>query len=95
MNVLQPLLPVKFDENEIYTITITMIVFILFIYLHKRPKQLMTSEVILFYFINWFIGSVVESILAEPPLDLYDTVDKPHAELMDIILQGWTYPLRF
>lgn len=33
-----------------------------------------------------------DSLFAEPPFDFYDTVDKAHGELFDIILQAGVYP---
>ncbi|WP_417900340.1 hypothetical protein ABN702_08885 [Bacillus haimaensis] len=92
-NIMDPILPKQFDKNEIYTIVITIFVLSLLYYLLKRERQLSALEVFSVYLFNLFLTTTLESLFAEPPLDMYDTIDYAHAaEIFDVILQTLVYP---
>ncbi|MFE7062688.1 hypothetical protein ACFVAD_11100 [Sutcliffiella sp. NPDC057660] len=90
--IMDPILPKQFDANEIYTIVITIFVLSLLFYLLKRERQLSAVEVFSVYLFNLFLTTTLESLFAEPPLDMYDTIDYAHAEIFDVVLQTLVYP---
>ncbi|TXC81586.1 hypothetical protein FS935_22045 [Metabacillus litoralis] len=90
--ILEPILPRKFDENEWFTIFITILVLSVFTYLHKRYNTLLTTEIIAILLFNLLYTTVGDYFLAMEPYDLYDTVDHDSGELMDILLQTIVYP---
>ncbi|WP_223699940.1 CBO0543 family protein [Sutcliffiella deserti] len=92
MKILNPILPKKFDENEIYTIVVTVLVITVLFVLHKHYRKLTTIELFSVYLFNIFLATTLESLFAEHPLDMYDTMDFAHAEIFDLILQSFTYP---
>lgn len=91
-NVMEPILPKKFDENEVYTIIITILVLSVMVYLQKRQRELSKLELVSVYLFNLLLTTTFESLLADHPIDLYDTVDYAHAEIFDVILQTFVYP---
>ncbi|MEW9054002.1 MAG: CBO0543 family protein [Neobacillus sp.] len=90
--ILTPILPKKFDENEWFTIFATILVFWLFFFLHKRSRVLMKTEIIAILLFNLLYTTVGDYFLAMEPYDFYDTVDRNSAELMDVLLQNIVYP---
>ncbi|WP_456271310.1 hypothetical protein [Bacillus sp. AK031] len=93
-NILEPLMPEKFDENEIFSLCISILVSAVLYFIHKKYKEFLGTELLSLYFFNLLLITLVESTLAEPPIDFYDTLDFPHAELFDIILQVAAYPIQ-
>ncbi|WP_078380463.1 CBO0543 family protein [Sutcliffiella halmapala] len=91
-NVMDPILPKKFDENEVYTIIITILVLTVLVYFQKRQPELSKLELGSIYLFNLLLSTTLESLLADHPIDLYDTVDHAHAEIFDVILQTFAYP---
>ncbi|MBM7619199.1 hypothetical protein JOC95_001048 [Bacillus tianshenii] len=91
-NIFKPIIPKQFDENEIYTIAITILVLGVLYFLLKRESQLSAVEVSSIYLFNLFITTTLESLFAEHPLDFYDTLDYAHAEIFDVVLQTLVYP---
>lgn len=87
-----PMLPKKFDENEWFTIGITLLVFFLYRFLHKKMKVLLLTEVIAILLFNSLYATVGDYFLAMKPYDFYDTVDRDSGEIMDILLQNIVYP---
>ncbi|KGX85918.1 CBO0543 family protein [Pontibacillus marinus] len=92
IRILNPILPKRFDENETYIIVIATLVTWICLYVQKRYKPIRSTEYLSLFLLNAYLAVVGEAFLAEPPLDLYDTVDKPKAEIADIILQIFVYP---
>ncbi|SES66374.1 hypothetical protein SAMN05216389_101306 [Oceanobacillus limi] len=91
--LLEPLTPKSFDKNELYTLVIIVVVWVLFIILHKKERLLSQTEIIALYVFNVWFATVGDRMLAEPPLDFYDTLDYAHGELFDSILQVVVYPV--
>lgn len=91
--LLEPVTLKYFDKNEIFTLTIILIVWGIGIYLYKRERILSQTEIIALFVFNVLFGTVGDRILAEPPLDFYDTLDYPHGEIFDSILQIFVYPM--
>jgi hypothetical protein len=91
--ILKPILPEKFDENEWFTIFITILVISVFIFLHKRRKTLLTTEIIGILLFNLLYSTVGDYFLAMKPYDFYDTVDHDSGEIMDVLLQNIVYPV--
>lgn len=92
INILKPILPKAFDKNELFIIVISLLMTGIALYLHHKNKSLLTTEFIAIFLLNLLFSIVGESFLAEPPLDFYDTADRSHAEIADIILQIFVYP---
>lgn len=92
INILNPILPKTFDKNEIYLIFISILVTFITLYLHNKNKSILTTEFIAIFLINLLFSIIGEAFMAEPPLDFYDTADRPHAELADLVLQIFVYP---
>lgn len=90
--ILKPILPKNFDENEWFTIFVTILVLSVFTFLHKRNKTLLTTEIIAILLINLLYTTVGDYFLAMDPYDFYDTVDRDSGEIMDILLQNIVYP---
>jgi hypothetical protein len=90
--ILKPILPEKFDENEWFTIFTTILVFSLFFFLHKRNKTLFHTEIIGILLFNLLFTTVGDYFLAMEPYDFYDTVDRDSGEIMDVLLQNIVYP---
>lgn len=91
-SLLQPILPKKFDENEWFTIAITILVFTVCIYLLKKHPVFLRTEVIALLLLNLLYSTVGDYTLAMKPYDFYDTVDHDSGEIMDILLQNIVYP---
>lgn len=92
MNSIDPLLPKRFDENEIYGITITLLIMTIVIALQKKQKIILYTECVFLWLFNLFYSSVGDYFLAMKPYDFYDTLDRDYGELMDIVLQNFAYP---
>ncbi|SFB21783.1 MULTISPECIES: hypothetical protein [unclassified Bacillus (in: firmicutes)] len=93
LSLLRPLSPKTFDVNEYFVITIMLLVWGIFFLLHKKERLLLHTEIIAIITFNVFFATVGDRILAEPPLDFYDTVDYAHGEFFDSILQVLVYPI--
>lgn len=92
-HLLDPILPAQFDKNEIYVIAILFLVWLSFWVIHKRAPLLSKTEIISIYVFNILFSTIGDRVLAEPPLDFYDTLDRGYGELFDSILQLFVYPL--
>ncbi|RSK28837.1 hypothetical protein EJF36_19230 [Bacillus sp. HMF5848] len=90
--IIQPILPKKFDENEWFTIVISLFVFFFFLYVHRKKKVLLLTEIIAIILFNLLYTTVGDYFLAMSPYDFYDTVDRDSGEIMDILLQNIAYP---
>ena len=90
--ILKPLLPKQFDGNECFTITISLFVLFLFLYVHRKAKVLLLTEIIAIILFNLLYTTVGDYFLAMDPYDFYDTVDHDSGELMDVLLQNIAYP---
>ncbi len=83
-------MPKSFDQNEIFALLITCCLIIIFIIL---PKRFPIHLLILFLLINSFIGRTVDTALAIPPFDIYDSFDANKHELLDEITYSIVYPI--
>ncbi|MCA1030756.1 hypothetical protein LCL95_06975 [Bacillus timonensis] len=90
--IAEPMLPKHFDENEWFTIFISIGTLSISIYLLKTSTALLHTEVIGILLFNLLYTTVGDYFLAMPPYDFYDTVDRNSGELMDIFLQNVVYP---
>lgn len=90
--VLKPILPEKFDENEWFTIAIVMIVCACLYYITAKNRHLLWTEIICISLFNLQLTTVGDYFLAMPPYDFYDTVDRNSGEITDIFLQNIVYP---
>jgi hypothetical protein len=90
--ILKPILPKQFDENEWITITISLFVFFFFLYVHRRRRVLLLTEIIAILLFNLLYTTVGDYFLAMDPYDFYDTVDHDSGEIMDVLLQNIAYP---
>lgn len=93
LKILEPLTPKTFDKNELFVIGILILCWCILIVVHRFEPLLLRSEIISLYVFNMWFATVGDRILAEPPLDYYDTLDYPHGELFDSILQVGVYPV--
>ncbi|WP_339149464.1 MULTISPECIES: hypothetical protein [unclassified Sutcliffiella] len=91
-SILHPISPKFFDENEVFTIFISIMVIVVLWFLHTHYRTLTNTELASVYLFNLFLSTTLESLLAEHPLDFYDTMDYAHAEIFDVILQTIPYP---
>jgi hypothetical protein len=92
--ILEPMLPKKFDENEVFTLLITIFVLMFFFYLQKKKTVLLKTEVIALLLFNMLYATVGDYFLAMDPYDFYDTVDHDSGEIMDVLLHNFVYPLQ-
>jgi hypothetical protein len=83
-------LPKKFDSNELFILAVLLLVLTVFAFL---PKRFTKSQVVFIIIFNFFLGVVVDQILAVPPYDFYDIMDKPKMDIMDLIIYTFLYPL--
>jgi hypothetical protein len=91
--VLQPILPKKFDENEWYTLFISGLMVLVFVYIYRRNDVLLKTEIVFILLLNLLFTTVGDYFLAMPPYDFYDTVDRNSGEIADILLQNIVYPI--
>jgi hypothetical protein len=91
--ILEPLTPKVFDKNELYVFGIIILCWCTLIVIHRLEPLLLRTEIIALYVFNVWFATVGDRILAEPPVDYYDTLDYPHGELFDSILQIGVYPV--
>ncbi|MFP3360525.1 hypothetical protein R0K17_24740, partial [Planococcus sp. SIMBA_143] len=75
LNLLEPLLPKTFDQNEIFVLLIMVLCICSFVIVHHLDPQLLQTEIIALFVFNILFSTVGDRMLAEPPLDLYDTLD--------------------
>ncbi|WP_246941648.1 hypothetical protein [Bacillus pinisoli] len=90
--VIKPILPKKFDENEWFTIFITLLVIACVYYITMKSRALLWSQIICVYLLNLQLTTLGDYFLAMPPYDFYDTIDLNSGELFDIFLQNIVYP---
>jgi hypothetical protein len=90
--IISPISPKQFDENELFALIISITVVAVLWYLQKHNRTLSGAELLSVYLFNLFLTITLEALFAEHPFDLYDTMDYPHAEIFDVILQTFTYP---
>lgn len=90
--LLQPLMPVEFDGNEIYSLVIISLIITGVVWIMRKDQLLSSMEVIFIWVFNLFYSSLGDYFLAMEPYDFYDTVDRNSGELTDIILQNLGYP---
>ncbi|UJF35685.1 hypothetical protein [Paenibacillus hexagrammi] len=90
MNWIKPLLPVRFDTNEIYTIVIFLLMASL---LKLIPRRMEPSMFYFLYTFNIYLTVMGDYFLAGNPLNLYDTLDRNSGELFDFILHLFVYPM--
>lgn len=93
IDLLEPLTPKTFDKNEVYVLVIIVFVWVLFSIVHKKDPKLLLTEIVCIYVFNLLFATVGDRILAEPPLDLYDTLDYNYGEFFDSALQLFVYPV--
>ncbi|MCG1022521.1 CBO0543 family protein [Sutcliffiella horikoshii] len=91
-SIFTPISPKNFDENEVFTILISLLVIGVLWYLHTHYRTLTNTELASVYLFNLFLTTTLEALLAEHPLDFYDTMDYAHAEIFDVLLQTIPYP---
>jgi hypothetical protein len=91
-DALQPILPKKFDENEWFTLAITVFVSACVYYITVKHRELLWTEIICISLLNLQLTTIGDYFLAMPPYDLYDTVDRNSGEAADIFLQNIVYP---
>jgi hypothetical protein len=85
-----PLLPKSFDKNEWYILIIAISMVLAFLFIPKRFPFEITLNIILF---NLFLSFVVDHLLAMPPHDFYDIIDKPSFEIFDLINYIFLYSI--
>ncbi len=82
------LLPKKFDENEIFILIIGFFLTLLVLIL---PRKFSLTETVLIFLFNFYLAAVVDHIIAGPPLNLYDIMDDPKFEIMDLFMYLFVY----
>lgn len=76
-------LPQRFNLNEIaFSITFIALTIIII----RLPKRFPLAASILLIAYGTFIGNFCDTILATPPLDLFDVFDSGHYELFDLLI---------
>ncbi|EDL66577.1 replicative DNA helicase [Bacillus sp. SG-1] len=85
---IEPLLPKSFDKNEWYILVISTIMVLIFLLIPKRFPSKLTLNLILF---NLVLSFVIDHLLAMPPHDFYDIMDRPSFELFDLIIYIFAY----
>ncbi|MGG0719926.1 hypothetical protein ABE096_20455 [Robertmurraya massiliosenegalensis] len=93
MDLLEPLAPRNFDKNEFFVLAILALVWTFLYLLQKSERVLLKREIIALLVFNSWFGTVGDRLLAEKPLDLYDTLDYPYGEFFDSVLQVGVYPV--
>ncbi|QPC47890.1 hypothetical protein [Mangrovibacillus cuniculi] len=91
-DIFQPILPKQFDENEYFTLAISVLVIVCITVLQKKKKVFLTTEIIAILLLNLLYTTLGDYFLAMKPYDFYDTVDHNSGEIMDILLQNIVYP---
>ncbi|HEX6923166.1 MAG TPA: hypothetical protein VF149_05015 [Bacillales bacterium] len=83
-------LPKQFDINEWFLIGTSLLMIVIFFSLQRRFAYV---QVVVILVINFFLAAVLDNILAGPPLDLYDVMDRPEFGYMDFFTYIFVYPL--
>ncbi|WP_409250615.1 hypothetical protein V1502_10565 [Bacillus sp. SCS-153A] len=91
-NAIKPMLPKQFDENEWFTLAISILIIVAIYYFTVKNRKLLWSQIICISLLNLQLTTIGDYFFAMPPYDFYDTVDRNSGELMDIILQNIVYP---
>jgi hypothetical protein len=91
--ILEPLTPKTFDKNEVFVLVIVVLCVGIFVLIRSLEPQLLQTEIIALVVFNLLFATIGDRMLAEPPLDFYDTLDYGHGEFFDSILQIVVYPI--
>jgi hypothetical protein len=83
-------MPVHFDENEWFILVTAMLEFTVVLML---PRRFPTTQIVILFVLNFFLGVVGDEILAGPPYNFYDIMDSPLLEWSDLITYLVHYPL--
>jgi hypothetical protein len=83
-------LPSKFDTNEVFIFISLLLVLTVSVFL---PSRFSATQVVYILVFNFFLGVIVDQILAVPPYNFYDIMDKPKMDIMDLIIYSLLYPL--
>jgi hypothetical protein len=73
--ILEPLTPKTFDKNELFVLAIVVVCVGVFILIRSLEPQLLQTEIIALVVFNLVFATTGDRMLAEPPLDFYDTLD--------------------
>jgi hypothetical protein len=82
-------LPDKFDANEIFIISSTVLTFAL---MFKLPRHLSAVTITIIWTFNIFLALTADITLSVKPYELYFTIDHKTHELFDVLLHFVTYP---
>lgn len=82
-------LPEKFDANEIFIISSTVLTFAL---MFKLPRHLSAVTITILWTFNIFLALTADITLSVKPYELYFTIDHKTHELFDVLLHLVTYP---
>jgi hypothetical protein len=83
-------LPKKFDSNELFIFASLLLVLTVFVFL---PKRFSLSQVVYILTFTFFLGVVLDQILAVPPYDFYNIMDSPKMDIMDLLIYMLLYPI--
>jgi hypothetical protein len=81
--------PIRFDLNEWFIIVASMLSWSVYFSLRDRFPLIV---LIVLWLFNFYLGQTVDFAIAIPPIDLYDTNDRPQYEWIDLFLYLVTYP---
>lgn len=81
--------PQQFNGNEIMLLVSVLLVLTICALL---PARFSTSQAVYILVFNFFLGVVVDQILAVPPYDFYDIMDVKKMDIMDLVIYSLMYP---
>lgn len=82
-------LPEKFDANEVFIITSTVLTMVL---LFLIPRRLSAVTIHVIWTFNVFVALLADITIGVKPNQFYFTIDHKTHELFDVILHFVTYP---
>jgi hypothetical protein len=82
-------LPEKFDSNEMFIISSTILTWSLMFIL---PRRLPAATITIIWTFNVFLALSADITLSVKPYELYFTIDHKKHELFDVLLHFVTYP---